>query len=48
MRVLMVSERWFPTVGGGEYHIRSMAEELVKLVDAIETTVTGYVQRISP
>jgi len=28
MRVLMVSERWFPTVGGGEYHIDSLTREL--------------------
>jgi len=31
MKVLMLSERWFPTVGGGEEHIRHLSRELVKL-----------------
>ena len=31
MRVLMLSERWFPMVGGGEYHIQNLARELIDL-----------------
>lgn len=31
MNILMLSERWFPSVGGGEYHIKNLTRELVKL-----------------
>jgi glycosyltransferase involved in cell wall biosynthesis len=31
MKVLMLSERWFPSIGGGEEHILHLTRELVKL-----------------
>jgi glycosyltransferase involved in cell wall biosynthesis len=31
MHILILSERWFPSMGGGENHIRNLSRELVKL-----------------
>ena len=31
MKILMLSERWSPSIGGGEEHIRYLTRELVKL-----------------
>lgn len=31
MKILMLSERWFPSIGGGEEHIHNLTQELVRL-----------------
>ncbi|MFQ6061285.1 MAG: glycosyltransferase family 4 protein [Thermoplasmata archaeon] len=46
MHILMLSERWFPSIGGGEYHIRSLSAELVKLGCSV-TLISRSLQSVS-